>query len=38
MIADDNPQFLRKFVRLLAAGFDVVVTPADGESALDFIQ
>jgi two-component system response regulator DegU len=37
-VADDNPPFLKYFVSLLTADFDVVATASDGESALEVIR
>ena len=38
IVADDNPAFLRELTSLLAPGFDVVATAANGRSALDLIR
>jgi DNA-binding NarL/FixJ family response regulator len=38
VIADDDPNFLREFVSLLSAEFEVVATAADGISAFDRIR
>ena len=38
IVADDNPAFLQELTSLLKVEFDVVVTAADGKSALDLIR
>jgi two-component system response regulator DegU len=38
IVADDNAEFVRKFVSLLRTEFDVVATAADGKSALELIR
>jgi DNA-binding NarL/FixJ family response regulator len=38
IVADDDPGFLREFISLLGAEFEVVATASDGESALEYIR
>jgi len=38
IVADDNPEILRRIVSILAVEVDVVATAANGQSALDLIE